>query len=126
MRSGHADRCGDHPAPGLALWPSRLLLIHSPTLTLLPAACLLRRTEFRSALAGASPDRRRAQATKPGKFAVSQRVRHATFGLGEVRAVSGSGPQQKVSVYFDEAGPKTLLPRFLTKELCESIASTID
>jgi superfamily I DNA/RNA helicase len=82
----------------------------------MPAACLLRE----AGVEGPAWLRRAAQpagavpSPAPGELAVGARVRHPSFGEGEVRALSGAGDQRKASVYFDQAGPKTLLARFLT------------
>lgn len=40
---------------------------------------------------------------------VGDRVQHATFGIGTVEALSGSGLSAKVKVHFRTAGPKLLL-----------------
>ena len=44
---------------------------------------------------------------------LGQRVRHAKFGEGEVRALSGSGENVKATVYFPSHGPMTVVARFL-------------
>ena len=46
-------------------------------------------------------------------FRVGQRVRHATFGEGEVRGWTGYGPNLKLTVYFRAAGLKTIVARFV-------------
>jgi DNA helicase-2/ATP-dependent DNA helicase PcrA len=48
-----------------------------------------------------------------GPFRVGQRVRHGSFGEGEVRGWSGHGSNLKVMVYFREAGLKTIVARFV-------------
>jgi DNA helicase-2/ATP-dependent DNA helicase PcrA len=46
---------------------------------------------------------------------VGVKVRHAQFGVGEVRAWQSSGSDMKVTVRFPTVGAKTVLARFLTK-----------
>jgi DNA helicase-2/ATP-dependent DNA helicase PcrA len=46
---------------------------------------------------------------------VGVKVRHAQFGVGEVRAWQSSGADLKVTVRFPTVGPKTVLARFLSK-----------
>ena len=46
-------------------------------------------------------------------FRVGQRVRHATFGEGEVRGWTGYGPSLKLTVYFRSTGLKTIVARFV-------------
>jgi DNA helicase-2/ATP-dependent DNA helicase PcrA len=45
-------------------------------------------------------------------FAVGQRVFHAEFGAGTIRAVEGSGKRTKLTVRFDHAGFKKLIVAF--------------
>jgi DNA helicase-2/ATP-dependent DNA helicase PcrA len=47
------------------------------------------------------------------RFRLGQRVRHAKFGEGEVRALSGAGDDLKLTVYFGSFGPKTVIARFV-------------
>jgi DNA helicase II / ATP-dependent DNA helicase PcrA len=47
------------------------------------------------------------------RFRLGQRVRHARFGEGEVRALSGGGDDLKLTVYFPSFGPKTVIARFV-------------
>jgi DNA helicase-2/ATP-dependent DNA helicase PcrA len=65
------------------------------------------------------PVHRRATARPPrpaadegNGFAVGQRVCHAEFGPGTVRAVEGKGERTKLTVRFDRAGFKKLIARF--------------
>jgi DNA helicase-2/ATP-dependent DNA helicase PcrA len=46
---------------------------------------------------------------------VGVKVRHAQFGIGEVRAWQSSGADLKVTVRFPSVGAKTVLARFLSK-----------
>jgi DNA helicase-2/ATP-dependent DNA helicase PcrA len=48
-----------------------------------------------------------------GRFRLGQRVRHAKFGEGEVRALSGSGDRVRVTIYFPTVGPKTIDASFV-------------
>ncbi|GAB4303241.1 MAG: UvrD-helicase domain-containing protein [Desulfuromonadia bacterium] len=47
-----------------------------------------------------------------GGVRVGMRVSHPMFGKGTIRRVDGKGNDQKVIVWFDQAGPKKLLLRF--------------
>ena len=51
--------------------------------------------------------------SKQREFRLGQRVRHAKFGEGEVRALSGGGEDLKLTVYFPTFGPKTVIARFV-------------
>ena len=44
---------------------------------------------------------------------LGQKVKHAKFGEGEVRALSGSGENLKATVYFSSFGAMTVVARFL-------------
>jgi DNA helicase-2/ATP-dependent DNA helicase PcrA len=81
----------------------------------------------RSQIRGAAPAAARA---RPGELTVHYdedsgggspglqvglKLRHASFGVGEVRGWQGSGSDLKVTVRFPTAGVKTILARFLTK-----------
>ena len=46
-------------------------------------------------------------------FHMGQRVRHATYGEGEVRGLTGFGRDLKLTVYFTSVGPKTIVARFI-------------
>jgi DNA helicase-2/ATP-dependent DNA helicase PcrA len=46
-------------------------------------------------------------------FHLGQRVRHATYGEGEVRGLTGFGRDLKLTVYFATVGPKTIVARFV-------------
>ncbi len=47
-----------------------------------------------------------------GSFFVGMLVRHARFGVGEIRKIEGLGDGQKVIVFFNSVGLKKLLTRF--------------
>jgi DNA helicase-2/ATP-dependent DNA helicase PcrA len=47
---------------------------------------------------------------------VGVKVRHAQFGIGEVRAWQSSGADLKVTVRFASVGAKTVLARFLSRQ----------
>jgi len=49
-------------------------------------------------------------------FAVGQRVRHAEFGPGIVRAVEGNGDRTKLTVRFERSGIKKLIARYAALE----------
>jgi DNA helicase II / ATP-dependent DNA helicase PcrA len=46
---------------------------------------------------------------------VGAKLRHPSFGVGEIRGWQGSGADLKVTMRFSGAGVKTILARFLTK-----------
>jgi DNA helicase-2/ATP-dependent DNA helicase PcrA len=46
-------------------------------------------------------------------FRLGQRVRHPKFGEGEVRGFTGAGAELKLTVYFPQVGPKTIIARFV-------------
>jgi DNA helicase-2/ATP-dependent DNA helicase PcrA len=48
----------------------------------------------------------------PAAYAVGDRVEHARFGAGTVRAVEALAADRKLTVAFDNHGEKTLLARF--------------
>jgi DNA helicase-2/ATP-dependent DNA helicase PcrA len=50
---------------------------------------------------------------EPSPYRLGQRVRHVVFGVGEVRATTGSGRGLKLTVYFPSAGTRTLVARFV-------------
>jgi DNA helicase-2/ATP-dependent DNA helicase PcrA len=49
-------------------------------------------------------------------FAIGQRVAHAEFGPGVVRAVEGTGERTKLTVRFDRSGIKKLIARYAALE----------
>ena len=53
-------------------------------------------------------------AAGPG-LQVGAKLRHPSFGIGEVRAWQGAGADLKVTMRFPGAGVKTILARFLSK-----------
>ncbi len=55
-----------------------------------------------------------ASASGPG-LQVGAKLRHPSFGIGEVRAWQGAGADLKVTMKFPGAGVKTILARFLSK-----------
>jgi DNA helicase-2/ATP-dependent DNA helicase PcrA len=50
---------------------------------------------------------------EPPLYRLGQRVRHVVFGVGEVRATTGTGRGLKLTVYFPSAGTRTLVARFV-------------
>ena len=46
---------------------------------------------------------------------VGAKLRHPSFGVGEVRAWQGAGNDMKVTMRFAGVGVKTILARFLTR-----------
>jgi len=51
----------------------------------------------------------------PSGLQVGTKLRHASFGVGEVRGWQGGGADLKVTVRFPTVGVKTILARFLSK-----------
>src|SRR6187551_4096534 len=82
--------------------------------------------EPRSRLPPAAPRRAPAKPHKPGEIRVEYdddqstglqvgaKLRHPSFGVGEVRAWQGAGNDMKVTMRFAGVGVKTILARFLT------------
>jgi DNA helicase II / ATP-dependent DNA helicase PcrA len=60
---------------------------------------------------GSFADEEPASTARPYK--IGMRVRHAKFGEGEVRAVTGMPPNQNLTIYFPIGGPKTIRSRFV-------------
>ncbi|HVO28281.1 MAG TPA: UvrD-helicase domain-containing protein [Candidatus Margulisiibacteriota bacterium] len=54
--------------------------------------------------------------TNDSGFAVGQRVLHAEFGPGVVRAVEGNGERTKLTVRFERSGIKKLIARYAALE----------
>jgi len=50
-----------------------------------------------------------------GGLQVGAKLRHPSFGIGEVRAWQGAGNDMKVTMRFPGVGVKTILARFLTR-----------
>jgi DNA helicase II / ATP-dependent DNA helicase PcrA len=53
--------------------------------------------------------------SSPTGLQVGVKLRHASFGVGEVRGWQGAGSDLKVTMRFPGTGVKTILARFLTK-----------
>jgi DNA helicase II / ATP-dependent DNA helicase PcrA len=62
------------------------------------------------------PSAIRPAATKPvdsaGTYRRGQRVRHDQFGEGTILTMEGSGPDAKLTVYFERAGSKKFIAKF--------------
>jgi DNA helicase-2/ATP-dependent DNA helicase PcrA len=52
-----------------------------------------------------------AQST-PAALKRGQRVRHEQFGDGVILTMEGSGPDAKLTVYFDRAGSKKFIAKY--------------
>jgi DNA helicase II / ATP-dependent DNA helicase PcrA len=48
-----------------------------------------------------------------GGFCIGMRVRHAKFGDGEVRGITGLPPNLNLTIYFSSVGPKTVRSQFV-------------
>ncbi len=53
----------------------------------------------------------------PDRIQPGTRVRHPTFGLGEVRAVDGRGASMRLTVFFRRAGMRRLVARWANLEI---------
>jgi DNA helicase-2/ATP-dependent DNA helicase PcrA len=71
------------------------------------------RTVERDAGIAIEYDNETAYAEESSAFRLGQRVRHPSFGEGEVRSLSGHGSDLKLTVYFPRVGPKTIVARFV-------------
>jgi DNA helicase II / ATP-dependent DNA helicase PcrA len=58
------------------------------------------------------PTRRSSPAHGPGDPLVGTRVRHSQFGLGTIIQVEGEGEDRRLTVSFQDYGPKKLLERY--------------
>ncbi len=100
--TGRADGFGASAARGKGPDPSLVAAPRTSTEG-------MRRLGVRSAgevPAAAAPD------PAAGAYAVGDRVEHARFGAGTVRAVEALAADRKLTVAFDNHGEKTLLARF--------------
>ena len=50
-----------------------------------------------------------------GGLQIGDKLRHAQFGVGEVRGWQAAGADMKVTMRFPTAGVKTILARFLSR-----------
>ena len=50
--------------------------------------------------------------TASGELKRGQKVRHEQFGVGTILTMEGSGPDAKLTVYFDRVGSKKFVARF--------------
>ena len=48
-------------------------------------------------------------------FRIGMRVRHRSFGVGEVRAITGAPPELNLLIYFRDVGPKKIRSRFVER-----------
>jgi DNA helicase-2/ATP-dependent DNA helicase PcrA len=72
---------------------------------------------FQNAPVEFDPNAIRAAKTQPapaggGDLKRGQRVRHEQFGVGTILTMEGSGPDAKLTVYFDRAGSKKFIAKF--------------
>ena len=61
---------------------------------------------------GAIRAARQAEAPGGGELQRGQRVRHEMFGVGTILTMEGSGPDAKLSVYFERHGTKKFVAKF--------------
>jgi DNA helicase II / ATP-dependent DNA helicase PcrA len=55
---------------------------------------------------------KQAEAPASGELKRGQKVRHEMFGVGTILTMEGSGPDAKLSVYFERHGTKKFIARF--------------
>ncbi|HYI08833.1 MAG TPA: UvrD-helicase domain-containing protein [Thermoanaerobaculia bacterium] len=72
---------------------------------------------FQNAPVQFDPSAIRAAKSQPepsggGEFKRGQKVRHEQFGVGTILTMEGSGPDAKLTVYFDRGGSKKFIARF--------------
>jgi DNA helicase-2/ATP-dependent DNA helicase PcrA len=61
---------------------------------------------------GAIQAARQQQQTVSGELKRGQKVKHEQFGVGTILTMEGSGPDAKLTVYFDRFGSKKFVARF--------------
>ena len=61
---------------------------------------------------GAIRAAKQAEAPGTAELKRGQRVRHEMFGVGTILTMEGSGPDAKLSVYFERHGTKKFIARF--------------
>ena len=61
---------------------------------------------------GAIRAAKQAEAPSGGELKRGQRVRHEMFGVGTILTMEGSGPDAKLSVYFERHGTKKFVAKF--------------
>ena len=66
---------------------------------------------------GRSPARRSGESRASGDPLVGTRVRHSKFGLGTIIEVEGEGEDRRLTVSFQDYGPKKLLERYANLQL---------
>lgn len=66
---------------------------------------------------GRPPARRSAEGRSSGDPLVGTRVRHSKFGLGTIIEVEGEGEDRRLTVSFQDHGPKKLLERYANLQL---------
>jgi DNA helicase-2/ATP-dependent DNA helicase PcrA len=54
----------------------------------------------------------RAETPRAMEFKRGARVRHEQFGDGTILTMEGSGPEAKLTVYFDRAGSKKFIAKY--------------
>ncbi|MDP9191661.1 MAG: UvrD-helicase domain-containing protein [Acidobacteriota bacterium] len=55
---------------------------------------------------------RQQQQSAAGELKRGQKVRHEQFGVGTILTMEGSGPDAKLTVYFDHAGSKKFIAKY--------------
>ena len=68
--------------------------------------------ELQKVIAGLSGRELKSEGIKKPKFKVGDKVEHAIFGLGEIKALSGAGENQRVGVVFKDGLKKKLIVKY--------------
>jgi hypothetical protein len=55
---------------------------------------------------------RQQQQSAAGELKRGQKVRHEQFGVGTILTMEGSGPDAKLTVYFDHVGSKKFVAKY--------------
>ena len=61
---------------------------------------------------GAIRAAKQAEAPASAELKRGQRVRHEMFGVGTILTMEGSGPEAKLTVYFERGGSKKFIAKF--------------
>ena len=63
------------------------------------------------------PHRARCAAARSKDPLIGTRVRHAKYGIGTIIEVEGEGEDRKLTVSFQDHGPKKLIERYANLQL---------
>jgi DNA helicase-2/ATP-dependent DNA helicase PcrA len=74
------------------------------------------RTPYRKASAGRTSSRGSGRQTNNDPL-IGARVRHSKYGLGTIIEIEGEGEERKLTVSFQDYGPKKLIERYANLQL---------